>query len=181
MSGAAWIVLGVAAVLLFWVIGAYNRLVSMRNAIAEAWAQADEALRRRAEATERLVGALREPLAAEHGALDTLLAAQAQLAHCAGAMSARPLVPANAAAWVEAESRFAAAAVRVFALVDGHAGLREHDALAAVRSPWDEAGQRLPFVRRLFNESAAAYDEALRVFPTSLLSPMFGFAPAGRL
>ena len=34
MSAAAWIALAVAAVLGFWMLGAYNRLVSLRNAVA---------------------------------------------------------------------------------------------------------------------------------------------------
>jgi len=182
MSSAAWAALGIAAVLGFWVLGAYNRLVALRNAVAAAWVQADEAQRRRGEGTEQLVAALRAPLAAEAGALDALWAAQAALARTAGAMSARPLVAANARAWTEAEQHLLAAAARVFALADGHAeALAGNAAVAEARTVWREAEQRLRFARQLYNDAAAAYDEAITVFPTSLLSPAFGFQAAGRL
>lgn len=182
MSGFAWIALGVAAVLGFWVLGAYNRLVALRNAVAAAWAQADEAQRRRGEGTEQLVAALRAPLADEQGALDALWAAQAASARAAGAMSARPLVQTNALAWAEAERLLVAAAARVFALAEGQAeALADNAAVAEARAAWSEGDQRLRFARQLFNDAAAAYDEAIAVFPTSVLSPAFGFRAAGRL
>ena len=182
MTEADWIALGIAAVLGFWVLGAYNRLVALRSAVAAAWAQADEAQRLRGEGTEKLVAALRAPLAGEPGALDALWSAQAASARAAGAMSARPLVVANAQAWAEAERHLEAAAARVFALADGHAeALAGNTSVAEARAIWNEAGQRLRFARQLYNDAASAHDEAIRVFPTSLLTPAFGFHAAGRL
>jgi LemA protein len=182
MGDSLWLVATLAAVLGFWVLGAYNRLVALRNAVAAAWAQADDAQRRRGEGTEQLVAALRAPLASEQGALDALWAAQAQSARAAGAMSARPLAAANARSWIDAESRLGAAAARVSALAEGHAeALAGVDAVTAARAAWTEGEQRLRFARQLFNDAAAAYDEAIAVFPTSLLVPMFGFGPAGRI
>ena len=176
-----WIVLGVAAVLAFWMLGAYNRLVSLRNTVAAAWAQADEAQRRRGEGTEQLVAALRAPLAAEQGALDALWSAQTQSARAAGAMTAQSLVATNAQAWAEAERHLGAAATRVFALTDGHAELAGVQAVQAARAAWAEGEQRLRFARQLYNDAAAAHDAAIGVFPTSVLSPVFGFLAAGRI
>jgi LemA protein len=177
-----WWLLALAGVLGFWALGAYNRLVSLRNTVSTAWAQADEAQRRRGEGTEQLVGALRTPLAAEQGALDAWWAAHAQSARAAGAMSAKPLLAANAQAWLDAENRLGAAATRVFALIDGHAEQLGSDTqLQAARALWIEGDQRLRFSRQLFNEAAAAYNEAIAVFPTSVLSPAFGFGPCGRI
>jgi LemA protein len=182
MDGYAWTALGIAAVLGFWVLGAYNRLVALRNAVATAWAQADEAQRRRGEATEQLVAALRAPLADEQGSLDALWSAQAASARAAGAMSVRPLGAADAQAWTEAERHLVAAAARVFALADGQAeALAGNTALAAARAAWAEGEQRLRFARQMYNDAAVAHDEAIAVFPTSVLSPAFGFRAAGRL
>lgn len=182
MNEIAWIALAIAALLGFWTLGAYNRLVSMRNAVAAAWVQADEAQRRRGEGTEQLVAVLRAPLADEQGALDALWAAQASSARAAGAMSARPLAAANALAWTEAERRLDAAAARVFALAEGQAEALPGDAaMANARAAWAEGEQRLRFARQLYNDAAAAYDEAIAVFPTSLLSTAFGFRAAGRV
>jgi hypothetical protein len=85
-----------AATLLFWALGAHNRLVAQRNAIAQAWARVQEALRQRATVAQPLVAALREPLAAEHGALDgLLLRPRSRRARRRADMSARPVLPAQ--------------------------------------------------------------------------------------
>ena len=181
MSLQQWALLGCAALLVFWMVGAYNRLIALRNAIGDAWSKVDDAIRQRSLATAPLLAALQQPLAAEHGALNSLQAAATELQRCATAMRHRPVVEANATAWVAAEQQLAAAASRVFALVDLHAELRSHDDVLVESARWRDAQQRLAFARALFNEAAAAYNEAIALFPTRLLLPLFGFGRAGRV
>lgn len=173
--------LAAVAVAGFWMLGAYNRLVELRNTIKDAWARVDEALRQRSGALEPLVAALREPLAAEQPALDALLTAQHQAARAAGAMSARPVDAGHAAAWVAAETTLAAAASRVFALLDHQGDLRHITQLPTLVATWRDGEARLAFARQLFNDTSARYNESIALFPTSLLVRLFGFAPAGRL
>jgi len=181
MSNTQVTVLVLAAVFVFWMVGAYNRLVELRNGIGSAWQLVDEVLKRRGEAIVPLVAALREPLAAEQGALDALLAAQAQVRTAADALGARPVMATLAAALVGAEAAMASAASRVLALLDQQPGLRGSDTVAAHATVVDESTARLAFVRQLFNDAAAAYNSAARQFPTRLLARAYGFGTAGRL
>ena len=41
--------------------------------------------------------------------------------------------------------------------------------------------QQLVFARQLFNTAALSYNQAVHQFPTSMLAPLFRFAPAGQL
>jgi LemA protein len=170
-----------AAVAVFWALGAYNRLVGLRNAIGQAWARVEEAQRQRAAAVAPLVAALREPLAAEHGALDALLAAQGASTQATTAMSARHAPAAAAAQWLAAESALTAAASRVFALLEQQPALVAQEPLAGLVRTWRELTPRLGFARQLFNDAASSYDEALAEFPTRLLVRLFGFGRAGRI
>lgn len=181
MSGAqiGWLV--AAAVVAFWMVGAYNRLVALRNRIGKAWALVDEALRGRGEAVAALVSALRAPLAAEQGALDALLAAQAQVRAAADALGARPVLGALAGAVVAAETSMASASARVLALLDAQAALRAEPAVAPHAQALRDSVQRLAFARQIFNEAAQAYNDAVRQFPTRLLARLYGFGTAGRL
>ncbi len=181
LSGEQIAALAAAAVGVFWMVGAYNRLIALRNAMVQAWAKVDDALRMRAQAAQPLLQALREPLAAEQGALDMAQAALADAGRAAVQMSARPVAEARAAAWVAAEAALAAAASRVFALLEQAPQAREAAPVAAGAAAWRESQSRLAFARQLFNDAAQAYDEAIALFPTRLLAPMFGFAPAGRI
>ena len=173
--------LALAAVLVFWAVGAYNRLMALRNGIADAWAKVDEALRQRQAAAEPLLAALREPLAAEQGALDAWATASLEAARAAAVMGGKPVVQAHAATWAAAEAAQAAAASRVFALLEQQSELRLQEPVASQALAWRDAMKRLGFARQLFNETAAPYNEALRTFPTRLLVGLFRFEPAGRV
>ena len=180
MSNAQIAVLAGAAILVFWMVGAYNRLVALRSAIGSAWLLVDEVLKKRGDAVRTLVAALREPLAGEQGALDALLAAEKQLRRAADALGARPLVAALASALVGVEPTLASAASRVLALLDQHAELRHHDDIAPAAAVLRDTEARLAFTRQLFNEAALAYDRAVQQFPTNLLARIYRFGrPAG--
>ena len=181
MSTEFVVAFAVVALLGFWILGAYNRLVELRNAAADAWTESAEVLRRREQAVAQLLAALREPLAAETPALDALGTAQEQSARSTLQMTSRPLRADNAADWVAAETRLLAAASRVFALLESSADVDPASPAAAASAAWREAAQRLAYTRQRFNDAAVAHDEALRAFPTSLLVGLFGFAPAGRV
>ena len=181
MSGGYVAALLLAAVLLFWALGAHNRLVAQRNAIAQAWARVMEALRQRATVAQPLVAVLREPLAAEHGALDNLLLTHEAALRAAADMSARPVLPANAQAWVAAEAAVAAAATRLLALLEQHPGVLAEEPVANLVATWNEAQARLPFARQLFNQEAAAYNDAVALVPTCWLARALRFQPAGLL
>jgi LemA protein len=169
------------AVLLFWVIGAYNRLVALRNEIGSAWTRLHETLQQRGALLQPLVATLREPMAAEHGALDTWLGTHAEATKAAAAMAVRPVNAEQAQAWVAAEAALAAAASRVLALLEQHAELLASEAIAAPLAGWRDAQARLPFARQFFNDAARAYNEAAGLFPTRLVARGFGLSPAGLL
>jgi LemA protein len=175
------VALALAALLIFWMVGAYNRLVSLRNAIGQAWAKVDEAQRLRGQAAVPLLAALREPLAAEQGALDTAQTALSEVARVAALMNLRPVLEANASSWVAAETGLSGAASRLFALLEHQGELRLQEDVASGSTAWREADLRLAFARQLFNDAAADYNEAIALFPTRLLLPMFRFGRAGRI
>jgi LemA protein len=181
MTRGQIVMLALGAVFVFWLVGAYNRLVALRNGIVRAWAKVDEALQQRTAAAAPLLAALRAPLAAEQGALDAVQAALAESARAAATMAARPVVQAQAQAWVTAEAALAAAASRLFALLEHDTALRLDEAVAAPAAAWRDAQARLAFARQLFNDAAQAYNEAIAIFPTRLLLGLFSFGPAGRI
>ena len=181
MSGESLFVLALAAVLVFWMLGAYNRVVALRNAIGSAWQQVDAVLAQRADAVAPLVQALRPGLPGEGAALDALLTGQAQVAAAADALRPSPVRADLAPALVRAEAVMAAASARVLALLDGHPDLRDADPVRSHATALREAEPRLQFVRQLFNDAVQAYNDAAREWPTRLLVRLYGFGTAGRL
>jgi LemA protein len=180
-----WLVqLAVLAVLVFWVVGAYNRLMRLRNAVAAAWGQVEPALARRSEAMQEVVELVRDPLAAEAGTLQALADADLRTRQAAEAVRTGRSRPEEVSDWVAAEAALASPAARLRALIelqpalfqDAVRGARLGPALAA----WIDAEPRIGFARQTFNEAVHAYNQALHQWPTRLITTVFGFTGAGR-
>ena len=181
MSTPLMVAAAIAALAFFWMLGAHNRLVGLRNQILAAWGKVQDTLTQRTAALQPLVAALREPLAAEQGALDALLAAHTEAQRAAAVLQAGPIQVAPAQAWVAAEAALTAAASRVTALLEQDLELRSQDSVAVPAAALRDAQSRLAFARQAFNEAATDYNDALALFPTRLLLPVFRFGPAGRI
>lgn len=202
LSTQQLLLIAAAALLVFWVLGAHNRMVALRNAIGAAWAQVDEPLQRRGAALSALTdglraltgaasgGALRDApsgqpgglMPDEHGALDAVQAAQAQLQAAADALRARPALAPRAAKLADAEAVLADALSRLLALLEQRDQLAAaDDHLAPHLATLHDAGQRLVFARQLFNDAVRSYNEAAQQFPTRIVARLFGFGAAGVL
>jgi len=175
------LLIAAAALGVFWMLGAYNRLVALRNGIIAAWAQVDEPLLRRTAALLPLAATLRPHLQDEQGTLDTVLAAQTELQSAADALRVQPALASRAARLVGAEARLQAGLSRLLALLEQRSGLVVAEDLAPHVAALHDASQRLAFARQLFNDAVDGYNEAARQFPTRLLSSLFGFGVAGKL
>lgn len=175
------VAIAIAALLFFWMVGAYNRLMRHRNGMGRAWAQFDEQLQRRAEALPTLLAALEGPLSAERSALDTASNAQEQVQRAADAMRAAPFASDKAAALVAAMAQLDSALARLLALQDQQPSLEGFEPVAATRRELHDSELRLAFARQRFNDGAQSYDAAIAQFPTRLLIGFFRFGPAGRL
>ncbi|MFL6629402.1 MAG: LemA family protein [Burkholderiaceae bacterium] len=175
----------VLAVLLAWVVGAYNRMVRLRAAIISAWEQIVAALVKRSEAMAAVVEAVREPLASEAATLQALTDADAkQRAAADGVRQARARI-ADVSLWVNAEAAVASPASRLRALIELQPALIQESAegpkLAAGLAAWREAEPRILFVRQGFNDAVDRYNTAIHQWPTRLIASPLGFRSAGRI
>ncbi len=181
MTSTHLVALGVAALLLFWMLGAHNRLMTLRNAIAAAWAQLDDALRLRGQAVAELTTQLRAHLPHEHGSLDALLVANTQVQGACATLRVRPTTAALAGTLAGAEVALGASLSRVLALLEQHPALLADGAVAPPVQVLRQTEPRLAFGRQLFNNAATAYNQAALQWPTRAVTRLFGFSAAGLL
>lgn len=177
----AQVLMAIAAVLGFWAVGAYNRLVRLRNGIGTAWAQFDEQQRRRRAQTDSLITALRLRLAGAPHALDAAEAAQRQVQVAADALRSRPVQEAGSASLVAAEGVLGSAMSRVMALLDENPALRADADVHRALDGLKDAELRMGLSRQAFNDAVDAYNGAARQFPTTLVAWVFGLRRAGRV
>jgi LemA protein len=169
------------ALLVFWMVGAYNRLMRHRNALATAWGQIDELLTRRVAALEPLIAQLHEPMVAEANTLQALQQALERQQLAARAVRAKPSAAAALQAWVVVEGELASPMARLAALVEQHTELAGSEGVKPLRDQLAELAPRLVYARQAFNDVAEAYNVAVEEFPTRLLMPLFGFRPTAKI
>ena len=80
-----WVVIGVLAVVGLWAMSVYNRLVELRNRIANAFGQIDVQLKRRYDLIPNLVEVARGYLQHEASTLEAVIQARGQAQGAAAA------------------------------------------------------------------------------------------------
>jgi LemA protein len=174
----------IAAVLLFWAVGAYNRLMRLRAEANSAFASVEaEFARQIALVREHLP----PPEPTQPAPLDgeptsfwgALHAAASQLAATLAAARSRPLDPDNIAALSSAQDILRAAWERA-ERDDAHdlAGPRLPDTLLLRRA---QVLLQAHAATETFNNAVTRYNEAIAQFPALLLAWLFGFKPARAL
>lgn len=177
MTTGLWVLMATSAVLVFWVVGAYNRLVRLKNAIGAAFVLLDEHLRRRHDLVTRLMALVATPLAPERGALDALLAAETQAREAAERARLTPLLAGPLGALAGAEQMLAGSLQRVLALVEHHTELQNEPTLRELVDALAETRHRIGFARLAYNDQVLTFNEASAQFPTVVLARVFGFFP----
>lgn len=181
MTAWSWLGVAAAALLFFWGVGAYNRLMSLRNAIGEAFAQFDAHLKARSEACDKLLAAVAPRLPSEQATFDALASAQAESQSAAQAARARPWSPDPVGSLAVAGALHAAALTRLLSLLDHQAELRSEPAIDELISELKLIERQRAFTRQVFNQAVGQYNEALRQFPTRVLANLYGFGEARSL
>ena len=171
----------VAAVLVAWAVGAYNRLVRLRAAIHAAFAGVEAQLLPLVKLADLLHTEDDEPVAGEEEPefVAPIEAASAQLAASLAAARLRPLDADRIAALRTAGEIWAQAWDRA-EREDAHdlAGPQLPDTLSANRAM---RLQQAEAAAHQFNEAVARYNRAITQFPAVLLAWVFGFRPARTL
>ncbi|MFZ5550682.1 MAG: LemA family protein [Pseudomonadota bacterium] len=174
-----WVLL--LAVLVFWIVGAYNRLTRLRGAIGMAWAQIDELLSRRSLLLRSLVEALQQPLSDEAPTLAALAAAEQRQHQATLAVRGRPAQAVPLTAWVVAEGELASPLARLLALLEQRHELSDDITIGPLAKELAELAPRLAYARQMFAAAADQYNEALHEIPTRWVVAAFSMRPTPRL
>lgn len=172
-SQIAWAIAGAA--LLFWIVGAYNRLVRLRGDIVRGFPPVDEQFRLRQALLQQQIEALAPVLPGAAPRIDALRAACQQLETACAHARQHPGATGAITSLKLADEILGEARARL--PVQSAAGLD----LSALHAQLGTIDATLSFARRQFNEAVAAYNAALRQFPTVLIVGLFGFRSAGTL
>jgi len=162
------VLLIVVALLVFWAIASYNRLVGMRNQVLNGWRQIDVQLKRRHDLIPNLIETVKGYAAHERGTLEGVVQARN------AAIQARSEGPEQQA---QAENVLTGALKSLFALAEAYPDLKANQNFLSLQEELTSTEDRIAYLRQFYNDSVLKYDNKLETIPSNLIAGMFNFAP----
>jgi LemA protein len=159
------IILGVLALLVIALVVLYNRLVTLRNRVENAWAQVDVQLRRRYDLIPNLVETVKGYAAHERETFEAVTNARARAQAAQG--------PAEQGA---AEGILGQALGRLFAVAEAYPELQADENFRQLQTELGETENRIAVSRQVYNDTVLTYNNAIQTVPGVLLAGPLGFA-----
>jgi LemA protein len=163
---ALYVVLGAAALLVLWVVLAYNALVKARNKVDEAWSGIDVQLKRRHDLVPNLVETVKGYAAHERETLQNVTEARAAA------------VEASEPGAVErAEAKLTTALGAINALAEAYPQLRAAENFQRLQAELAGVEDEIQAARRIYNSNVQHYNTRTQQFPTLLVAGPLSFRP----
>jgi len=162
---AALILLGLMAVLVFFVIGIYNGLVRLRNQVKNAWSQIDVQLKRRHDLIPNLVETVKGYAGHEKQTLQGVIEARSKAVSATG-------VEAQG----QAEGQLSSALGRLMVVVEQYPDLKANQNFLALQEELTSTENKIGFSRQHYNDSVMMYNNKIEIFPNNVFAGMFSFA-----
>lgn len=158
----------VLAVIVLGAIGAvvsYNRFVSQKTLIKDAWANIDTELRRRYDLIPNLVETVKGYATHEREVLENVTRARAMAASATGS-------PAEQAA---AEGPLVAALRQLMLVVENYPDLKANQNFLQLQGELTNTEDRLQTARRFYNANVRDFNRRVKQFPSMIVASLFGF------
>ena len=181
MTSTQWISIAVLASLVFWSVGAYNRLVRLKNIIANAFGQIDVQLKRRYELIPNLVEAAKKYLSHERETLEAVIAARNQAKSASDVARSRPSNALAVSTLAVAEQALSSSLGQLFALSEAYPELKADQTIRDLSEELTSTENKVTFARQAFNDAVLDYNNAQGQFPAVLVARLFSFAPSAML
>ena len=162
------LLIAIAVVVLF-LIFAYNGLVRLRNMVDEAWNQISVQLKRRHDLIPNLVNAVKGYMEFEQETLTRVIEARG------AAVSASQAGPAGAAQQAQAENFLTGALRQLFALVENYPDLKANQNVLQLQEELTTTENQIGFSRQHYNSTVREFNTSIQTFPNVLFAGALGF------
>ncbi len=174
----AIVVLVVLLGLVGFVIGVYNKLVTMRNRYKNAYAQIDVQLKRRYDLIPNLVEIAKGYIKHERETLENVTKARNIAYTASQAAAANPGDSGAMKNLVSAESGLAGTLSRLMMVSEQYPDLKANQNMMQLTEELTSTENKISFARQAYNDSVMVYNTDREVFPSNLIAGMFNFAAA---
>lgn len=157
-------VVAVVLLLVLWIVYIYNRLVVLKNRIANAWSQIDVQLRRRYDLIPNLVETVKGYAAHEKGVFEQVAAARSAMMSATG-------VEAQG----QAQNQISQALKSLFAVSEAYPELKANENFMMLQEELSGTESKIAYARQFYNDTVMSYNTLVQSFPANMLAGTFGF------
>ena len=162
-----WILLAVVVLVILWVIGAYNGLVTLNNRVKEAWSDIDVQLKRRYDLIPNLVESVKGYATHEKAIFEKVAELRA------AAMGAQ-----GPKAKAEVENQLSATLKSILAVGENYPDLKASQNFLSLQNELTDTEDKISAARRFYNGNVRDFNTKLQVFPTNLIAGSLHFSAA---
>ena len=163
------IALVVIGLIVVFVVGLYNRLVTLRQRVREAWADIDVQLKRRWDLIPNLIETVKGYAAHERATFEAVTKARSDA--MAAAQTGSPEQRA------QAENALGAALLNLRAVAEAYPQLQAIQEFKDLSENLTATEDKIAFARRFYNGNVRDYNTAIQTVPTNIIAGMFNFTP----
>ncbi len=154
----------ILVVIVFWVIGAYNGFIKLRNKVEEAFATMDVYLKKRYDLIPNLVETVKGYAKHESQTLENVIAARNM---AAGAKTTEDKVAGENALQGTLKS--------LFAIAEAYPDLKANANFISLQGQLTEMEGEIANSRKYYNAIVKEFNTKVEVFPSNIIAKMFKF------
>lgn len=164
MNTIIYILIGIAIVIVIWLIAAYNSLITKRNRVDEGWSDIEVQLKRRHSLIPNLMETVKGYAKHESQVFKSVTEARAQ------AISAE--TPREHLA---AENQLSGALKSLFAVAEAYPELKANENFGKLQDELTDTEDKIQAARRFYNGQVRDFNTKVQTFPNNLISGAFKF------
>jgi len=174
MSASTIIVLIILAVVIFWVVGIFNKLVTLKNRYKNAFSQIEVQLKRRYDLIPNLVETAKGYIQHERETLEAVINARNQAMSGLEKASANPGNPAAMLDLNQAEGMLSGALGKLNVVVEAYPDLKANQNMMQLSEELTSTENKVAFSRQAFNDAVTEYNTYKQTFPPVIFAGTFG-------
>lgn len=163
-----WIIIGIVALLVLWIIGMYNGFVRAKVKIDNSWSDISVFLKKRFDLIPNLVSTVKGYAAHESQTLEKVVQAR---------NAAVAVPPGDVQATAQANQVLGGALRSLFAVAESYPDLKANQNFLELQRALQNIEGDLGNSRRYYNATVREYNTSIQQFPGVILANMTGFKP----